>query len=343
MSVKSYTTLGGTASEVKVAKVAHGLMNMHVAANVTPDETCFETIKAGVDLLPPGAKMILNSGDFYDNNHGPGNLEMVSRFFEKHPEYAERTFLSVKPPYLPAILSEAFSRPENLRQSVEGINAILRGKKRLDLFQCARVDPDTPIDDVMQTLRGFVREGLFDHIGMSECSAATLRKANAVHPIALVEIEVSPWSMEEETKKVLAATQELGIAVAAYSPLGRGFLTGSIKSLDDIPEGDWRRGLTRFSPENFQHNFVLVDALKAIAEKKGMTPAALCIAWVATLGPKVIPLPGSSSPQRHVQNVLAGDVEITPEESAKIWEVVNGFKVKGDRYFGDDKALRLWG
>ncbi|OCH95019.1 aldo/keto reductase [Obba rivulosa] len=334
--------LGGTASNITVAKVAHGLMTMTWTPNPVPDEQAFEAIKAGIDALPAGVKMVLNSGEFYAQDFGTGNLELVARFFEKYPEYAERTFLSVKGGVKRGF-PQPDSSPENLRASVDNINAALRGTKKLDLFECARVDHNYPIEDTIKVLSEFIKEGKFDHIGMSECSAATLRKAHAVHPITIVEIEVSPWSYEEETEKVIATARELGISVAAYSPLGRGFLTGAIKSIDDIPEGDMRRHFSRFQPENFKWNLKLVDELKAIAEKN-ITPAQLCIAWVSSLGPHVLPLPGSSHKKRTLENLAGGDFELTPEEEAEINAAISRHEVKGARYTdADPKVLHLWG
>ncbi|EMD38423.1 hypothetical protein CERSUDRAFT_113579 [Gelatoporia subvermispora B] len=335
--------LGGTATNVTVAKVAHGLMMMTWTPNPVPEEQAFEAIKAGVDALPAGVKMVLNSGEFYAQDLGTANLKLVSRFFEKYPEYADRTFLSVKGGVNRKVLGPD-SSPENLRASVDNINAALRGTKKLDLFQCARVDQNHPIEETIKILSELIKEGKFDHIGMSECSAATLRRGHSVYPITIVEIEVSPWSYEEETKKVIAAAKELDISVAAYSPLGRGFLTGTIKSLDDLPEDDMRRRFSRFQPENFKHNLQLVDALKAIAERKNITPAQLCIAWVSNLGPHVLPLPGSSHKKRTLENLAGGDVELTPEEVAEINAAISGHEVKGARYVDvDPKVLHLWG
>ncbi|EKM49574.1 uncharacterized protein PHACADRAFT_106317 [Phanerochaete carnosa HHB-10118-sp] len=344
MTVQSVITLGGTASHITVGKVAHGLMMMTWTPNPVPDEICFEAIKAGVDAMPSGVKMLLNSGEFYAVDFSTANLELLARFFEKYPEYAERTFLSVKG----GGKAEGFpvtDSPENLRRSVTAVNTALRGTKRLDLFECARVDPNYSVEQTIGILSGFVKEGLFDHIGMSECSAESLRKGNAVHPIAAVEIEVSPWSIEPETKNVLKTAEELGVAVVAYSPLGRGFLTGQIKKFEDLPEADVRRHLTRFrNPEYFQHNLILVDKLTEIAQKKGITTSRLSIAFVSSLGDKVIPLPGSSHVKRTLENTYSADAKLTKEESDAVWEIINNYEVKGDRYHGaDPKASRLWG
>jgi len=216
--------------------------------------------------------------------------------------------------------------------------------KKLDLFECARVDPAYPVEDQMMTLVTLQKEGKFDHIGLSECSAATVKRANTVAPVALVEIEVSPLSYEEETKAVIAACGELGIAVAAYSPIGRGLLTGQIKQAEDFEEGDLRRNLSRFKKESIEHNSVLVDALKRIADKKGVSTGQLCIAWVSSRGPHIMPLPGSSNKKRTLENLEGADVELTLEELKEIDQVLEAHTVAGGRYIdGLETRFNLWG
>ncbi|KAG2157369.1 NADP-dependent oxidoreductase domain-containing protein [Suillus clintonianus] len=340
MSIQATTSLGGTASHITVGKIAHGLMKMTWTPDPVPDEQCFEAIKAGVDALPPGTKMFLNGGEFYGHNLTTTNLEMIARFFEKYPDYVDKTFLSVKGGLKPGLAPLPDGSPANLRRSVELINEKLRGTKRLDLFQSARVDPNVSLEESIRTLVELKNEGKLDHIGMSECSADSLRRGNTVHPIAAVEIEVSPWEYDVEAKKVIATAQELGVAVIAYSPLGRGFLTGQIKRPEDIPEGDFRRSLPRFQEDNFKHNFAVVDALAAIARSKNVTSAQLCIAWVSSLGKHVIPLPGSSHAKRTLENCAGGEVELSTEDLAEINGVINAAEVRGDRYA---HQAYLWG
>lgn len=340
MSIQATTSLGGTASNITVGKVAHGLMMMTWTPEPVPDEQCFEAIKAGVDALPPGTKMFLNGGEFYGHNLATTNLEMIARFFEKYPDYVDKTFLSVKGGVKLGAVPLPDNSPANLRRSVELINEKLRGTKRLDLFQCARVDPNVSLEESIRTLVELKKEGKLDHIGMSECSADSLRRGNAVHPIAAVEIEVSPWEYAEEAKKVIATAEELGVAVIAYSPLGRGFLTGQIKRPEDIPEGDFRRALPRFQEDNFKHNFAIVDALTAIARSKNVTSAQLSIAWVASLGKHVIPLPGSSHAKRTLENCAGGDIKLSTEDIAEINSVISAADVRGDRY---PHQAYLWG
>ncbi|KAJ7724992.1 NADP-dependent oxidoreductase domain-containing protein [Mycena maculata] len=167
---------------------------------------------------------------------------------------------------------------ENIRASVANSQRALGSIKKIDLFESARIDRKVPVQDMMQTLAALVKEGKISHIGLSECNADTLRKANAV----------------ENQKKVIATAAELGISVLAYSPLGRGILAGKIKSAADMEEGDTRFRYSRFKDENMKHNLAIVDALDTMAKAKSITVAQLCIAWVAAQGPSVIPLPGSS-------------------------------------------------
>ncbi|KAE9397410.1 putative oxidoreductase, partial [Gymnopus androsaceus JB14] len=165
-----------------------------------------------------------------------------------------------------------------------------------------------------------------------------------VHPIAAVEIEVSFWSYEGNQKAVISTAQELNIAVLAYSPLGHGFLTGTIKSPSDLAKSDPRAHFTRFKEENFEANYAIVEGISAIAEKKGITPSQLCIAWVASLGPHMIPLPGSSKASRTLENLQAGDIVLTAEESKAINDIIAKNPVVGDRYFGaSDEQAHLWG
>jgi len=328
---RATTNLGGTTSDIVVGKVGHGLMMMTWKPEPSPKDQCFEAIKAGIDALPPGAKMVLNGGEFYGHNFSPANLELIAEFFETYPDYAERAFLSIKGG-LKFMAAEPDSSRENLARSVDLVNEKLRGTKRLDLFECARLDSKVSVEETIATLAKLKDQGRFDYIGMSECSAETLRRGHKIHPISIVEIEISPFSYEQHTRDVIATAKELGVAVAGYSPLGRGFLTGQIKRPEDIPEGDFRRTLPRFQEDSMRHNFAIVDALTAIAKRKDVTAAQLCIAWVSSLGPHVIPIPGSSHPKRTLENCAGGDIEFTKAELDEINQVIEQADVKGLRY-----------
>jgi len=284
--------------------------------------------------------MILNSGEFYGINPRTANLALVNRFFIKYPEYADRAFLSVKGGTREDSL-EADASEANLRRSVDTINQHLGGAKRMDLFECARVDPKIPIEEVITTLAKLVKEGKFDHIGMSECSAATLRRAHKVHPIAAVEIEVSPWVYEEEAKKVIATAEELGVAVIAYSPLGHGLLTGKI-TLDTMDKNDWRRYLDRFHEDNIKHNLEIVEAIAVIARRKGISSAQLSIAWVSSRGAHVIPIPGSSNVNRTKENLNAAGIELSSQDLEELDSLLASVEVKGTRV-SDQMNASLWG
>ncbi|KAF7289288.1 Aldo-ket-red domain-containing protein [Mycena indigotica] len=335
--------LGGTASDVKVAQIAHGLMHMTWNPLPTPDEQCFEAIKAGIDALPEGTKMVLNSAEFYGAGMGTGNLEMLSRFFAKYPQYVDKTFLMVKGGFNPKTFGPD-SSPDFLRNSVDICQRALGSQKKIDAYQPARVDSRFPIEDTMKVLVELKNQGKFGHIGLSECSAATMRKAHAVHPLVAVEIEISLFSYEEETGKVIAAANELGVAVLGYSPLGQGVLGGSLKSSADLPTGDLRHQLARYKEEELKHNLLIVEELTGFAKTKGITVGQLCIAWVGALSPRIIPLPGSSKATRTLENLAVSKIELSKEDIQKIDGIVAKHGVKGARGFGGPpEKSHLWG
>ncbi|KAJ7359101.1 aldo/keto reductase [Mycena albidolilacea] len=335
--VVNTTHLGGTASNIFVGRVSHGLMMMGRTPEST-DEVCFASLKAGIDGLPAGAKMFLNSSEFYSNTWGPENLELLSRFFAKYPDYADKTFLSVKGAM--TNMRSDFSL-ENLRKCMQTVERALGPHKKMDLYQPARIDQTMPIEDAMKNLV-VLKEGHFSHIGLSECSADTLRRAHAVYPVTAAEIEVSLWVYEPETKKVIETARELGISVLAYSPIGKGFLGGKFSSAAELPEGDYRARYTRLKGDTLAHNLRLVSALPELAARKGVTPAQLAIAWVAALGPHVIPLPGSSTAARTLENCAAGDIELSGDEMAAMNAMAEA-EVKGSRMAGGPEEAQLWG
>ncbi|KAI9460518.1 aldo/keto reductase [Lactarius psammicola] len=315
--------LGGTASDIVIAKVGHGLMRMTWTPTPVSDEVAFASIKAGIDALPPGAKMFLNSSEFYGQGLSTANLELLARFFDKYPDYADRTFLSVKGGSLPGQLTPDGSR-KNLRRSVDAILKALRGTKRLDLFQPARLDSKHEIEQYAKSLNEMVKEGKFDYIGLSEVSAGTVRRAHKVMPVAAVEIEVSLQAYDQPTKDVIATCKELSIAVIAYSYVLHSSLYLSLTL--DSPLG---RGL--LTDRNTGHNIRLVDSLASIATRKGITLAQLSIAWVGALGDHVIPLPGSSNAKRTLENLAAGDVELSAEDLAEIAQLLGKYQRRGAR------------
>jgi aryl-alcohol dehydrogenase-like predicted oxidoreductase len=212
------------------------------------------------------------------------------------------------------------------------------GVEFIDLYYLHRVDPAVPIEETVGAMSKLVQEGKVKHLGLSEPSIATLRRAHKVHPISAVQSEYSLWSRDPEDE-LLPTLQELGIALVAYSPLGRGFIAGRFRSIDDLAPDDWRRGNPRFQGENFAKNLALVDHVKTLAEERDCTPAQLALAWLLNRHDNVIPIPGTSSKQRLEENVAALDIELDDEDLEKIEEIAPRGAVAGKRY--DPAALGL--
>jgi len=202
----------------------------------------------------------------------------------------------------------------------------------IDLYYCHRIDPNVPIEQTVETMAELKKEGKIKYLGLSECSAETLRRACKVHHISAVQVEYSPFSMDIEQVGLLDTCRELGVAVIAYSPLSRGFLTGTIKSHDDMDEDDRRRIMPRFSKENFPNNMVLVEKLAAIAKEKGCTIGQLTLAWLMRQGTDIIPIPGTSKYKNFDENMGSLKVELSDEEDKAIREKVEAAEVTGDRY-----------
>jgi aryl-alcohol dehydrogenase-like predicted oxidoreductase len=220
--------------------------------------------------------------------------------------------------------------PANVRRAIEGSLQRL-GVDHVDLYYLHRVDPDTPIEDTVGAMAELVKEGKVRFLGLSEAASDTLRKAHATHPITALQTEYSLWSREPEDE-LFAVVRELGIGFVPYSPLGRGFLSGDITSIDDLEADDFRRTNPRFMGENFQKNLDLVEAVKAIASDKGITAAQLALAWVLAQGEDLIPIPGTRRIATLEQNAAAVDVVLTPEDIARIEAVFPKGAATGHRY-----------
>ncbi|PZQ12887.1 MAG: aldo/keto reductase [Rhodanobacter denitrificans] len=227
-------------------------------------------------------------------------------------------------------------RPEYVARACDASLARL-GVERIDLYYLHRVDPHVPIEDTVGAMAALVAAGKVGHLGLSEVSAATLRRAQAVHPIAAVQSEYSLWTREVE-QGVLPACRELGVSLVAYSPLGRGLLTGTIRQPDDLPVGDWRRGLPRFEAGNLTANQALVEALAAIAASRGCTPAQLALAWLLDRGPDVVPIPGTRRLDRLEENLAATRMTLDASERAQIDAALAARPVRGARYPADRMA-----
>jgi aryl-alcohol dehydrogenase-like predicted oxidoreductase len=205
------------------------------------------------------------------------------------------------------------------------------GVSHIDLYYQHRVDPKTPIEDTVGAMAELVKAGKVRHLGLSEAAPATIRRAAKVHPIAALQTEYSLWSREVETE-VLPTVRELGIGFVAYSPLGRGFLTGQFKSINDLPADDYRRNAPRFQGENFRKNLDLVKKIEDLARAKGCTPSQLALAWVLAQGDDIVPIPGTKRTKYLDENLGALQVRLTPDELRQIDAVLPAGAAAGERY-----------
>ncbi len=222
-------------------------------------------------------------------------------------------------------------RPEYVKAACDASLKRL-GVDYIDLYYQHRVDRNTPIEETWGAMKELVEAGKLRHLGISEASAATIRKAHSVHAITAVQTEWSLWTRDVEANDVLATVRELGIGFVPYSPLGRGFLTGAITSLDDLAADDRRRTYPRFQGENFAVNFAIVDAVKAIANTKGVTPAQLALAWVLAQGNDIVPIPGTRKVSRLEENLAALDIALSDTEIAALNSAAPIGVTSGERY-----------
>ena len=220
--------------------------------------------------------------------------------------------------------------PANARRAVEGSLKRL-GVDTIDLFYQHRVDPNVPIEETVGGMAELVREGKVRHLGLSEAAAATVRRAAKVHPIAALQSEYSIWERDVEDD-ILPACREHGIGFVPYSPLGRGFLTGSIRSLDDLPEGDFRRGDPRYSPQNMPANLAIVDAVAAVAQRHGVSNAQIALAWLLAQGDDIVPIPGFKRRVTLEDSARAPDVTLTAQDLSEIDAAAPRGGTAGPRY-----------
>lgn len=282
--------------------------------------TIHRALELGVDFL--------DTADVY----GPyKNEELVGRAIRGRRDHVllATKFGILRDPANPDI--RGFSgKPEYVRKSCEGSLRRL-GVDTIDLYYQHRVDPDTPIEETVGAMAQLVREGKVRYLGLSEPGPDTLRRAAKVHPITALQSEYSLWTRDPEDK-MLPLCRELGIGFVAYSPLGRGFLTGQIKSYEDLPADDYRRNSPRFQGENFAKNLELVRRVEEIAKEKNCKPSQLALAWVLAQGEDVVPIPGTKRRKYLEENVAALDVELTPDDLRRINEVIPQGAAAGARY-----------
>ncbi len=231
------------------------------------------------------------------------------------------------------------SRPEDIKEAVEGSLKRLKTDV-IDLYYQHRVDPDVPIEDVAGAVKDLIRDGKVKHFGLSEAGAQTIRRAHAVQQVTALQSEYSLWFRDHE-KEILPTIEELGIGLVAYSPLGKGFLTGKIDETTTLDSTDFRSTLPRFTPEARKANQALVNLMGAIAERKEATPAQIALAWVLARKPWIVPIPGTTKLHRLDENIGALAVELTPDDLREIDTAAAKITVQGDRY--PEKLMKMVG
>ncbi|CAF1442439.1 unnamed protein product [Rotaria magnacalcarata] len=311
----------------QVSSIGFGAMGLSAFYGPTvSDEERFKVIDRTIEL---GCNFI-DTADIYGDNE-----ELLGKYFQKYPEQRKKVFLATKfgnvisPDGKFGVRGDAQYVREASERSFKRL-----GLDSVDLYYAHRIDKTVPIEETVKAMKELVDSGKVKYIGLSECSSETLRRAYAVHPIACVQIEYSPFSLDIERDDIglLKTCRELGVAIVCYSPLGRGMLTGQYKSLDDFDENDFRRMLPRFSKENFPKNLKLVDHLTELAKKKNCTSGQLTLAWILAQGNDFIPIPGTTKIKNLEDNAAAANIQLSEQEIKEIRHVCETADANGERY-----------
>ncbi|KAE9374281.1 Aldo/keto reductase [Stipitochalara longipes BDJ] len=308
-----------------------GLAGLTNRVAPTPDDAAFDVMRTA---LKYGAN-VWNGADFYGTPEA-NSLHLLNRYFTKFPKDAEKVVLCIKSGVI--MSGGSFNidcSAEGMRKSVDNANRILDGKKIVDVFGPARVDPSVPIETTIKALGQLMKEGKIGGIQLSEVRADTIRRASKVHKIDMVEAEVSLWATDIFSNSVAQTCAELGIIVLGHTPLGGGMLTGNIRKVEDMPASNHHKHFPRFEAENFQKNLQLVEELKKLAGKKGCTTAQLALSWIKSHNgkpgmPWILPIAGARSGARIRENCET--VKLSEDEVMEIKSILDSFPVAGARY-----------
>jgi len=312
-----------------VSAIGLGCMPMSQSYGRPDEAGGLATIHRALDL----GVTFLDTADVY----GPfTNEELVGRAVRGR---RDRVFLATKCGFVPGATGpmRVDGTPEHIR---EACDASLRrlGVRTIDLYYLHRVDPRTPIEASVRAMAGLVAEGKVRYLGLSEVTAKTLRRAHAIHPITAVQSEYSLWTRDPE-EGVLPACRELGVGFVPFSPLGRGFFSGHVRTLEGLPDDDFRRGVPRFDSTNLAANVARVDRLGAVAREKGCTTAQLALAWLLAQGEDIVPIPGTKRRQYLEENAAAADLTLSPAERERIEAAFPKGSAAGERYSPQSFAL----